>query len=65
MVALFCTAEKAKALETMGATVTLADALNRKEFAAAIKRAEPEVIIHQLTTIALQTPQRPPVARAV
>ena len=33
----------------MGAKVAFADALNREELTAAIKGAEPEVIIHQLT----------------
>lgn len=52
VVALVRTAQKAKALEVLGATVTLADALNKEELTAAIRRAQPEVIIHQLTALA-------------
>jgi len=51
VVALVRAAQKAKAVEDMGATVTVADALNKEELTAAIRRAEPEVIIHQLTAI--------------
>jgi uncharacterized protein YbjT (DUF2867 family) len=52
VVALVRDAQKAKALETMGAKVALADALNKEELTTAIRRAEPEVIIHQLTALA-------------
>lgn len=52
VVALVRAAQKAKALEVMGAKVVLADALNKEELTAAIRRAEPEVIIHQLTALA-------------
>ena len=52
VVALVRTAQKAKALEIMGAKVVLADALNKEELTAAIRRAEPEVIVHQLTALA-------------
>lgn len=52
VVALVRTAEKAGALAAAGATITLADALNREELTAAIRRAEPEVLIHQLTALA-------------
>jgi 2-alkyl-3-oxoalkanoate reductase len=44
-------AQKAKALEGMGAKAALADALNKEELTAAIRKAEPEVIIHQLTAL--------------
>jgi 2-alkyl-3-oxoalkanoate reductase len=50
--ALVRVAQKAKALEAMGAKAALADALNKGELTAAIMRAEPEVIIHQLTALA-------------
>jgi nucleoside-diphosphate-sugar epimerase len=36
----------------MGAKVALADALNTEDLTSAIKKAEPEVIIHQLTALA-------------
>lgn len=52
VVALSRTSQKAKALEALGATVALADALNKEELTAAIRRAKPEVIIHQLTALA-------------
>jgi nucleoside-diphosphate-sugar epimerase len=52
MPALVRAVQKAKALEAMGAKVALADALNKEELTAAIRRAEPEVIIHQLTALA-------------
>src|SRR5262245_18362747 len=52
VVALVRDAQKAKALEVMGAQVALADALNKEELTAAIRRSEPEVIIHQLTALA-------------
>lgn len=52
VVALVRSVEKARTLEAMGARVALADALNREELTAAIRRAEPEVIIHQLTALA-------------
>jgi 2-alkyl-3-oxoalkanoate reductase len=51
VVALVRDAQKAKALEVMGAQVALADALNKEELTAAIRRTEPEVIIHQLTAL--------------
>lgn len=52
VVALVRAAQKARALEAMGVKVALADALNKEELTAAIRRAEPEVIIHQLTALA-------------
>jgi nucleoside-diphosphate-sugar epimerase len=51
VVALVRDAQKAKALEDIGAKVALGDAINKEELTAAIKRAEPEVIIHQLTAL--------------
>ena len=52
VVALVRTARKAKAVEARGAKVAYADALNKDDLIAAITRAEPEVIIHQLTALA-------------
>src|SRR5215475_7235953 len=51
VVALVRDAQKAKALEAIGAKVALGDAINKEELTAAIKRAEPEVIIHQLSAL--------------
>jgi uncharacterized protein YbjT (DUF2867 family) len=52
VLALVRTAQKAKAIEALGAKVAYADALNKDDLTAAITRAEPEVIIHQLTALA-------------
>jgi 2-alkyl-3-oxoalkanoate reductase len=52
VIALIRTPEKAKDLEALGAKVALADALDKDALTAAIRRAEPEVIIHQLTALA-------------
>ena len=52
VIALVRSAEKAPALETIGAKTALADPLNQKELTAAIVESEPEVIIHQLTALA-------------
>ncbi len=52
VVALSRTSQKAKGLEALGAKVAVADALDRDGLTAAIRRAEPEVIIHQLTALA-------------
>jgi nucleoside-diphosphate-sugar epimerase len=51
VVALVRTTEKAEAVEATGVRVAFADALNSEELTAAIKRAEPEVIIHHLTAL--------------
>ncbi len=52
VVALSRTSQKAKGLEALGAKVAVANALDKDGLTAAIKRAEPEVIIHQLTALA-------------
>jgi nucleoside-diphosphate-sugar epimerase len=52
VIALVRNDRKAEALLTLGAKVAMADALNKEELTAAIRKAEPEVIIHQLTSIA-------------
>ncbi len=51
VVALARTSQKARELEVLGASVAVADALDRDGLTAAIRRAEPEVIIHQLTAL--------------
>jgi nucleoside-diphosphate-sugar epimerase len=52
VVALVRTAEKAKAMEAMGAKVALADALDKEALTAAILGAKPDVIINQLSALA-------------
>jgi nucleoside-diphosphate-sugar epimerase len=52
VVALVRDDRKADALLAVGATVAVADALNKEELTAVIRKAEPEVIIHQLTALA-------------
>jgi NAD(P)H-binding len=51
VVALVRSAHKAKTVEDQGAKVAYADALNKEELTAAIRRAEPEAIINQLTAL--------------
>ncbi|HEX6305389.1 MAG TPA: NAD(P)-dependent oxidoreductase [Anaerolineales bacterium] len=51
VIALSRTDEKAKELEALGARVAVADAFDRDRLTAAIKRAEPEVLIHELTAL--------------
>lgn len=51
IVALVRNPEKAGALEAMGARVAIADVLNRQELTAAVSKAEPEVVMHQLTSL--------------
>jgi len=52
VIGLVRTPEKGKAVEALGAKAVVADALNKNELTHAIRRAEPEVIIHQLTALA-------------
>jgi nucleoside-diphosphate-sugar epimerase len=52
VIALVRDDRKAEALLAVGAKVAVADALNKAELTAAIRKAEPEVIIHQLTSLA-------------
>lgn len=52
VIALSRSAHKAKKLEALGAQVSLADAFDRDQLTAVIKRAEPEVLIHELTALA-------------
>jgi nucleoside-diphosphate-sugar epimerase len=49
--ALIHTPQKAKAVEELGARTVIADALNRDELTEAIRKTEPEVIIHELTSL--------------
>lgn len=51
VVALVRAARKSKVVEAMGAKAALADAFDSDELATAIRQAEPEVIIHQLTAL--------------
>jgi len=51
VVALVRTDRKAEALLAIGAKVVVADALNKEELTGVIRKAEPEVIIHQLTAL--------------
>ena len=52
VIALSRTPQKARQLEALGARVALADALNKEQLTAAIRKAEPEVIINELTALA-------------
>lgn len=45
-------AERAATLEAMGASAEVADPLDRAQLTAAVRRARPEVVIHQLTALA-------------
>ncbi len=51
VVALVRTPQKARDVEALGAKAVIADALDRDALTAAIRRAEPEVFIHQLTAL--------------
>lgn len=52
VVALVRNDQKAQTLLAAGAKVAIADALNKEELTEAIRKTEPEVIIHQLTALA-------------
>ncbi|HEV8337145.1 MAG TPA: NAD(P)-dependent oxidoreductase [Candidatus Polarisedimenticolia bacterium] len=52
VVALVRFAPKARDLEAMGATIALGDALDKAELTQAIRKAEPEVILNELTSLA-------------
>jgi 2-alkyl-3-oxoalkanoate reductase len=51
VVALVRTRKKGKEAEALGAKAVVADALDKDALTAAIRRAEPEVILHQLTAL--------------
>lgn len=52
VVALVRTPKKGKEVEAFGAKATVANALDKDELTAAIRIAEPEIVIHQLTALA-------------
>jgi 2-alkyl-3-oxoalkanoate reductase len=52
VVALVRTPQKGKDAEALGAKTVVADAFDKDALTSAIVRAEPEVIIHQLTALA-------------
>ena len=52
VVAITRSAEKARGLREVGAEAVIADALDRPTVMQAVMRAEPEVVIHQLTSLA-------------
>lgn len=52
VIALVRDDRKAEALLAVGAKIVVADALNKEALTTAIGKAEPEVIIHQLTALA-------------
>lgn len=52
VVALVRSPQKAKEVEAAGAKAAVANALDNEELTVAIRNAEPEVIIHQLTALA-------------
>ncbi len=51
VVALVRTPQKGREVEALGATAALADALDRDALTAAIRSAEPDVVIHELTAL--------------
>lgn len=52
VIALVRTSEKGKKIKSLGAKFSVADALNKEKLIAAIRKTEPEVIIHLLTSLA-------------
>lgn len=52
VVALTRSADKATRLEDIGVAAVIADPFDKQQLTAAVRRAEPEVIIHQLTALA-------------
>lgn len=51
VVALTRSPAKAELIDRTGASAVIADPLDRQQLTAAVRRAEPEVIIHQLTAL--------------
>src|SRR2546423_3250923 len=51
VVALTRSPDKAEPLDKMGVSTVIADPLDKQQLTAAVRRAEPEVIIHQLTSL--------------
>ena len=52
VVGLVRTPQKARNVEALGAKAIVADALDKEALTTAIRKAEPEVIVHQLTALA-------------
>ena len=52
VVGLVRTPQKARDVEALGAQAVVADALDKEALTTAIRKAEPEVIVHQLTALA-------------
>lgn len=52
VIALVRSPEKGQEVEMAGARPVVADPLNREDLTAAVRRAEPEVVIHHLTALA-------------
>jgi nucleoside-diphosphate-sugar epimerase len=52
VIALARDSGRGRAVEALGAQPAVADALDRDELKAAVRRAEPEVVVHQLTALA-------------
>lgn len=52
VVALVRSSRKGREVEAMGAKPTVANALDKNELTAAIRKVEPEVVVHQLTALA-------------
>lgn len=50
--ALVRTPQRVRQVEALGAEALVADALEKDELIAAVRKAEPEIIIHQLTALA-------------
>ena len=53
------TASKQEALRALGARPVVADALDPDSVARAVAEAEPEVIVHQLSALAVRARRRP------
>jgi len=51
VVALTRSADKAEPLDKLGVSTVIADPLDKQQLTAAVRRAEPEVIIHQLSAL--------------
>jgi 2-alkyl-3-oxoalkanoate reductase len=51
VVGLVRSSQKAKEVEALGATAAVADALDQDRLTAAIQRAAPEAVVHQLTAL--------------
>src|SRR5256885_13417864 len=51
VVALTRSADKAELIERIGASAVIADPLDKQQLTAAVRRAEPDVIIHQLSAL--------------